>query len=51
MTGELIPSPFLPSTPGTFPVPALIARAGEKTTEQFLEFFAATIRNKNTRAT
>lgn len=50
MTGELIPSPLLPASPGTFPVPALIANAGEKTSEHFLEFFAATIRNKNTRA-
>jgi integrase len=30
MTGELIPSPLLPASPGTFPVPALIADAGEK---------------------
>jgi site-specific recombinase XerD len=50
MTGELIPSPLLPAQPGTFPVPAIIADAGEKTSEHFLEFFAATIRNKNTRA-
>jgi site-specific recombinase XerD len=50
MTGELIPSPLLPAQPGTFPVPAIIADAGEKTSEYFLEFFAATIRNKNTRA-
>jgi site-specific recombinase XerD len=49
MTGELIPSPLLPAQPGTFPVPAIIAAAGEKTSEHFLEFFAATIRNKNTR--
>ena len=50
MTGELIPSPLLPASHGTFPVPAIIANAGEKTSEHFLEFFAATIRNKNTRA-
>jgi site-specific recombinase XerD len=50
MTGELIPSPLLPAQPGTFPVPAIIAAAGEKTSEHFLEFFAATIRNRNTRA-
>jgi integrase/recombinase XerD len=30
-------------------LPALIAGAGEKTAKRFLEFFAATIRNKNTR--
>src|SRR5277367_1613885 len=50
MTGELIPSPLLPASPGSFPVPAIIADAGEKASEHFLEFFAATIRNKNTRA-
>src|ERR1035441_8468363 len=50
MTGELIPSPLLPASHGTFPVPALIAAAGDKASEHFLEFFAATIRNKNTRA-
>jgi site-specific recombinase XerD len=30
-------------------VPAIIAEAGEKAARRFLEFFAATIRNKNTR--
>ena len=30
-------------------VPALIAGAGEHATRRFLEFFAATIRNRNTR--
>ena len=30
-------------------VPAIIADAGEGATRRFLEFFAATIRNKNTR--
>jgi hypothetical protein len=33
-----------------FPVPAIIAAAGDKASEHFLEFFAATIRKKNTRA-
>jgi integrase/recombinase XerD len=33
-----------------FPVPAIIASAGDKASEHFLEFFAAAIRNKNTRA-
>src|ERR1035438_5869515 len=46
MTGELLPSPLLPAS---LPVPALIADAGEKASEHFLEFFAPTIRNKNTR--
>jgi integrase/recombinase XerD len=50
MTGELAPSPLLPARPGTFPVPAIFADAGQKASEHFLEFFAATIRNKNTRA-
>jgi site-specific recombinase XerD len=50
MTGELIPSPLLPARHGVFPVPAIIAAAGDKASEHFLEFFAATIRNKNTRA-
>ena len=31
-------------------LPAIIADAGDKASEHFLEFFAATIRNKNTRA-
>jgi len=30
-------------------VPAMIADAGAQATKRFLEFFAATIRNKNTR--
>jgi integrase/recombinase XerD len=36
--------------PSEFPVPAIVAAAGDKASEHFLEFFAATIRNKNTRA-
>jgi site-specific recombinase XerD len=32
-----------------FVVPAMIADAGERASRRFLEFFAATIRNKNTR--
>ncbi len=31
------------------PVPAIVADAGEHASKRFLEFFAATIRNKNTR--
>jgi hypothetical protein len=31
-------------------LPAIIAEAGDKASEHFLEFFGATIRNKNTRA-
>jgi hypothetical protein len=30
-------------------VPAIIGDAGERAVKRFLEFFAATIRNKNTR--
>src|ERR1039458_6779679 len=47
MTGDLVLSPLLPAS---LPVPAIIADAGDKASEHFLEFFAATIRNKNTRA-
>jgi integrase/recombinase XerD len=47
MAGDLVPFPLLP---GSLPVPAIIADAGHKASEHFLEFFAATIRNKNTRA-
>src|ERR1039458_8547316 len=47
MTGDLVLSPLLPAS---LPVPAIIAAAGDKASEHFLEFFAATIRNKNTRA-
>jgi hypothetical protein len=43
MTGDLAPSPLLPARAGGLPVPALIAAAGEKASEHFLEFFAATI--------
>src|SRR5689334_5653085 len=37
------------STAAGFAVPAVIAGAGEHAARRFLEFFAATIRNKNTR--
>jgi hypothetical protein len=45
-TSEILPA--LPDSP--LPVPAVIACAGARASEHFLEFFAATIRNKNTRA-
>ncbi len=35
--------------PGEIVLPAIIVDAGERASERFLEFFAATIRNKNTR--
>jgi site-specific recombinase XerD len=42
---------ILPALPvSNFPVPLIIAAAGAQASEHFLEFFAATIRNKNTRA-
>jgi site-specific recombinase XerD len=43
---EIIPAVL----PSDFPVPAIIASGGGKASEHFLEFFAATIRNKDTRA-
>ena len=43
---EIIPALPTPE----FLVPAIIAAAGDKASEHFLEFFAATIRNPNTRA-
>jgi site-specific recombinase XerD len=46
VSNEIALSPLLPAS---LPVPAIIADAGEKASEHFLEFFAATIRNKNTR--
>ncbi|QRR03192.1 site-specific integrase [Dyadobacter sandarakinus] len=33
----------------SLPVPALVASAGDRAKKRFLEFFAATIRNPNTR--
>ncbi len=38
------------SRPSSLQVPALIADAGDRASENFLEFFAASIRNRNTRA-
>src|SRR3982074_556066 len=49
---ELVPiSPHRGINPasGAVAVPAVIAVAGEHAARRFLEFFAATIRNKNTR--
>ncbi len=43
------PSTAVGSTVGSVFVPTMIADAGEHATRRFLEFFAATIRNKNTR--
>ena len=48
---ELIPTskPTLPTAIGEATLPALIADAGAEAGMRFLEFFAANIRNKNTR--
>ena len=49
---ELVPksaSQTLRSVAGSVVVPILIADAGDHAARRFLEFFAATIRNKNTR--
>ena len=49
---ELVPksgSQTLLSVAGSVVVPVLIADAGEHAARRFIEFFAATIRNKNTR--
>jgi site-specific recombinase XerD len=53
MTQQLVrkdPAPLATSgvAPGS-PVPALVAAAGANATRRFLEFFAANIRNRNTR--
>ncbi len=46
---QLIPGDNFPPELRAAPVPALILSAGERGTYRFLEFFAAQIRNKNTR--
>jgi hypothetical protein len=49
---ELVPKPAsrtVAAAPGADIVPAVIADAGDHAVRRFLEFFAATIRNKNTR--
>jgi len=50
MSQDLIVTQQRPLPDTALPVPAIIAGAGDKASEHFLEFFAATIRNKNTRA-
>ena len=51
MAQELIPAgqPAAAAIHGSVVVPAAIAAAGDHAARRFLEFFAATIRNKNTR--
>src|SRR5579859_5485963 len=48
---ELVPQPAFRSvaTAADIVIPAAIAGAGEHAARRFLEFFAATIRNRNTR--
>src|SRR4249920_3356378 len=43
------PSTVVGSTTVSLVVPTIIADAGDQAARRFLEFFAATIRNKNTR--
>src|SRR5271168_1987861 len=51
MSSELVPIPRRDlSRAGLERLPAAIARSGEAAAWRFVEFFAATIRNRNTRA-
>src|SRR5579864_8141243 len=51
MSSELVPIPRRELTRAGFErLPAAIGRAGEAAAWRFIEFFAATIRNRNTRA-
>src|SRR5438093_13310270 len=51
MSGGLIPIPSRDfARAGVETLPAIIGRAGEAAAWRFIEFFAATIRNRNTRA-
>jgi integrase/recombinase XerC len=51
MIGNIVPAPLLPvSRSASIRLPAIISDAGAKASEHFLEFFAVTIRNPNTRA-
>jgi len=52
MSRALVPVPYRDlSRAGFDRLPAIIGRAGEQAAWRFIEFFAATIRNRNTRAT
>jgi len=51
MSSDLVPIPSRElSRAGMEQLPAAIGRAGETAAWRFIEFFTATIRNKNTRA-
>src|SRR5580692_10533521 len=45
----ITPGRTVAAAPAGIVVPAIVADAGEHAARRFLEFFAATIRNKNTR--
>lgn len=48
MPQEIVPASALPAVSAA--VPAIVARGGARTVKRFLEFYAAQIRNPNTRA-
>jgi site-specific recombinase XerD len=51
MSGDLVPIPRRElGRAGLGVLPAIVARAGERAAWRFVEFFTATIRNRNTRA-
>jgi len=50
MTNQLASFQSLPALPAGAVVPAMVAACGEKAAWRYLEFFAANIRNPNTRA-
>ena len=49
VTKSTISQSVVEAAAATYPIPASIAFAGQDASKRFLEFFAATIRNKNTR--
>lgn len=49
MTSHLAPRPDLPTLPTGVALPAIVNRSGKRAARRFIEFFAATIRNPNTR--
>jgi site-specific recombinase XerD len=49
LTDEIVPPPALVRA-GLEALPAIIRAQGERTSHRFIEFFTATIRNRNTRA-
>jgi hypothetical protein len=51
MSGEVFPGNAGELTSGSGALPGLIVRAGASAEKHFIEFFAAQIRDRNTRAT